>query len=790
MNETVPRKSDDWAVALVHGIGITDRLKMIQEVCHALSYARPEMKLGHGAEIHEVREIRDKDGNITEQETEARGEITGPLADSGDTYVRHNVIRNGRLGDGTFRIGTAHWADITYYRQGLVNLIGALMMTAFGVRFFAEVAAKASKDDNWVIKSFSWVQRRLLKLMVQILALFVFPVTFVSLIFSCMSLIGIYVFRTQLAGAQKEFIAISSLALCIAAAIVGVRRSWEFRKERPLAVSLFLVIAGVALVIAIAMLFGDRLWIAGGVGIPWQFHWQEIRGQAPGSAFLPLPLFIRDMLVWIASFFRYVELADRIMLVDETAAYFALLHALQLVAGIVLLFLTFAAGVNLTLLFIVFKLTGRTSRTFVFATVSVITIWIVNLVLLWPENLATFAAMTLFLDDTRLKETITITGVNWSQMKIETLTIGLGDPVEFRPGFMNKRLYSETYPVMWFEAMFLVFLSATLLLVLSLPFARFCWNRFHKNTPLAAFAPAAGKAEPRYASWPRLIISGGYVLLVLVLIFVVPTTLLAVVVGAVAKAIGLGIPLPIVDWIILYLPNDLTVGAEWARIGVLLFLILFLFFSQYIRDGAKLLLDVVNHFTPRTRSASETFRGRKQRELIFPVRRRIQQRFEEMIEALLSRGDKPNLLIVAHSQGTVITLDALMRRRWMSRLLDRVESVTVITFGSPITHVYQRYFPQLYKPFGETPHLVELSRDSRVRWINVYRIDDFVGTYIENSIPGFPINVPVPAGGHTNYWSADVMKELFHHPELQDVLVAHQHKRPGRNEGAAAPAVI
>jgi len=118
-----------------------------------------------------------------------------------------------------------------------------------------------------------------------------------------------------------------------------------------------------------------------------------------------------------------------------------------------------------------------------------------------------------------------------------------------------------------------------------------------------------------------------------------------------------------------------------------------------------------------------------------------------------------------------------------------LKQVTVITFGSPITHVYQRYFPLLYKPFSEKPHMVDLSRDSRIRWINVYRIDDFVGTYIENSIPDFPINVPVPAGGHTNYWSADVMKVLFEHPEMQDVLIALQHNRPTRSEGAPTQPV-
>jgi pimeloyl-ACP methyl ester carboxylesterase len=674
------------------------------------------------------------------------------------------VIRSGHLGDTTFRIGTAHWADITYYRQGFINLIGALMMTAFGVRFFAEVAASADKNDNWLIRASSWFQRRVLKLMVQILALVVFPVTFVSLILSCIGLIGIYVFKTQLAGWQKEFIAIASFALCTAAALTGVRRSWEFRKERPLAIWIFLMIAGIGCIVSIAMLLGDRLWISTGAGKPFDIFWQPAHGQPPGAGYLQLPIYIRDTIVSIAMSFKYVELADRFRLVDETAAYFALMHALQLVAGIVLLALTLLAMLNLALLVSVSLVTGRIYRTYVFATVSVITIWIINLVLLWPENLATFAAMTQFMDDARLKETITVTGVNWSTWQIETLKIGLGDPVEFRPGFMNKRLYADTYPVMWFEAMFIVFLFATLLLVLSLPVARLTyrmWRRLRK-TPLAAFAPHSNRHEPDNHSWPRLIISGAYVLFVLILIVVVPGALLVVVLNAT----GLGAQIPFVHWIARNLPNDLTVGAEWARSGVILFLILFLLFSHLIRDGARLILDVVNHFTPRRRS-----RGQNAGQAYFPVRQRIERRFEEMIEALLSRGDKPNLLIVAHSQGTIITLDALRRRGWMERLLPRVESLTVITFGSPVTHVYQRYFPQLYKPFDKTPSLVRLSEDKRVKWFNVYRVDDFVGTYIENSIPNFPVNIPAPHGGHTSYWQEDVMKELFNHPGMRDVLV-------------------
>ncbi len=786
MNGNEARKSDHWAIALVHGIGNTDRLQMIQEVCKAFQHARPNLRLEQGAEVHEVHEVRDKNGAMTEQEggdnagqnagqkseqkTQLRGQITSPLVDAEDTYVRYNVIRNGYLGGGTFRIGTAHWADITYYRQGFLNLIGALMMTAFGVRFFAEVAASADKGDNWVIRILSWVQRRVLKLMVQVLALVVFPVTFVSLILSCMGLIGIYVFKTQLAGWQKEFISISSFALCTLAALAGIRRSWDFRKERPLAIWLFVMIAGIGFVVSLAMILGDRIWIASGPGHAVSYFWQAQHGQPPGAGFLQLPIYIRDSLVSIAMSFKYVELADRFRLVDETAAYFALMHALQLVAGIVLLALTLLATFNLFFLVLACFICGHVYRTYVFATVSVITIWIINLVLLWPENLATFAAMTQFLDDTRLKDTITITGVNWSKWQVETLKIGLADPIEFRPGFMNKRLYADTYPVMWFEAMFLVFLAAALVLVAALPLARKSWRLRHWHTPLAGFAPMKDRVSPAHECWPRLIISGGYVLLVLILIVAVPGALLVVVLNAT----DLGSKIPFIGWLARALPHDLTVGAEWARIGVILFLISFLFFSHWIRDGAKLILDVVNHFTPRRRGGS--ILPWRPAQIDFPVRQRIERRFEEMIEALLARGDKPNLLIVAHSQGTVITLDALSdklrRRGWIDRVLPRVESLTVITFGSPVTHVYQRYFPQLYKPFDKTPSLVKLSEDPRVKWFNVYRIDDFVGTHIENSIPNFPINVPALPGGHTDYWRADVMLELFKHPEMTDVLKA------------------
>lgn len=49
MNGNEAHKSDNWAIALVHGIGNTDRLQMIKEVCTAFKYAHPGRAEARGA---------------------------------------------------------------------------------------------------------------------------------------------------------------------------------------------------------------------------------------------------------------------------------------------------------------------------------------------------------------------------------------------------------------------------------------------------------------------------------------------------------------------------------------------------------------------------------------------------------------------------------------------------------------------------------------------------------------------------------------------------------------------
>ena len=82
------------------------------------------------------------------------------------------------------------------------------------------------------------------------------------------------------------------------------------------------------------------------------------------------------------------------------------------------------------------------------------------------------------------------------------------------------------------------------------------------------------------------------------------------------------------------------------------------------------------------------------------------------------------------------------------------DKLTLVTMGSPLTHLYQHYFPLLYPNIG-SPQWDGLFQNVG-KWINVYRINDFVGTHVEcrESPTGLvPANFYVGSRGHTYYWS-------------------------------------
>lgn len=182
-------------------------------------------------------------------------------------------------------------------------------------------------------------------------------------------------------------------------------------------------------------------------------------------------------------------------------------------------------------------------------------------------------------------------------------------------------------------------------------------------------------------------------------------------------------------------------------------------FSKPLRLGLDVAMDIIDHFVRSGRELS--------------IRNAIRQRFYDVLDRLIADGDRPHLLVVAHSQGSVITVDALIEDIWNKPhvvgrppLSERVSSMTVLTFGSPLTHIYQHYFPKDYGPLSGAS-LKELAADERVQWINIFRQDDPVGTLIEGASEDFPRNVAIPGGGgHTRYWEQDVFASPLVRPHL------------------------
>lgn len=152
----------------------------------------------------------------------------------------------------------------------------------------------------------------------------------------------------------------------------------------------------------------------------------------------------------------------------------------------------------------------------------------------------------------------------------------------------------------------------------------------------------------------------------------------------------------------------------------------------------------------------------------FRERKRIHGRMQRVFESMCESDEFDEVIIISHSQGTIIATEfardlhrnenQIINEGACQKLKPLMKTATLVTMGSPFTHVYKEYLPS---EFGN-PHWI--TRDKIIKdWINIFRIDDFIGTYIGNSnLKGkWPRNHAVLAGGHTGYWKdAHVLEHL------------------------------
>lgn len=221
-------------------------------------------------------------------------------------------------------------------------------------------------------------------------------------------------------------------------------------------------------------------------------------------------------------------------------------------------------------------------------------------------------------------------------------------------------------------------------------------------------------------------------------------------------------------------------GREAMAAGVAIFTDILVYLNDYSWTTREALRDAAGGAVPeRPRTGVERLMrivpdGEARKEG-FWLRGRIHARMRRLMTEVIADEAPDEIVVVSHSQGTVIALDVLCEqaRDWVN---GQGKSVTLklVTMGSPQTHLYTQYFPSGFPDAGQRVALRSTGEGGPLTdWINIFRDDDFVGTHVDSHTSlsaadvgkGWPREYPVPANGHTNYWVDDAVL-----PWLREVL--------------------
>jgi hypothetical protein len=109
------------------------------------------------------------------------------------------------------------------------------------------------------------------------------------------------------------------------------------------------------------------------------------------------------------------------------------------------------------------------------------------------------------------------------------------------------------------------------------------------------------------------------------------------------------------------------------------------------------------------------------------------------------------VIIAAHSLGSVIAVDSLLSHR---ETWDKFTRIDLITAGSPLKRFLSRFFPSAYPAPEVLSDALKCTFES-IRWINIYRISDYIGGGLNRkkrtAIEGIPIYRRIWKS-HSNYW--------------------------------------
>ena len=186
-------------------------------------------------------------------------------------------------------------------------------------------------------------------------------------------------------------------------------------------------------------------------------------------------------------------------------------------------------------------------------------------------------------------------------------------------------------------------------------------------------------------------------------------------------------------------------------------LILPFFFGRRVANVVHIARDLIDHhYQPRQETAAyfipSVFRMRNRR----LRRERIQGRLNLVLEHFVQNQQYDGVIFLAHSQGSIIVYDYLRDNGPnYTRLGDAAPAL--LTFGSPLGSIYQKYFHEY-----AAAKAVPIGIAARLKcWINLYRVDDYIGGRIQ-APPGLRVdNHVMGMGGHTGYWTEPDVAEAL-----------------------------
>jgi hypothetical protein len=129
---------------------------------------------------------------------------------------------------------------------------------------------------------------------------------------------------------------------------------------------------------------------------------------------------------------------------------------------------------------------------------------------------------------------------------------------------------------------------------------------------------------------------------------------------------------------------------------------------------------------------------------------------ETLLTVLVKDGKYDRFIFAVHSQGSVITYDFLKDAGAAIGQLG-ASKPDLVTFGSPLAHLYQYYFAE----YRDLEKDIMSLRGNIGSWINVYRIDDYIGTDIDRDDKTFVDNKQIGRGGHVDYWREEKLAQII-----------------------------